>query len=137
MKNHLPNRSWLGILTGIAALCLALTAFRPLYDPAAGPKQRIVCFKFKADAPPEAVARHMSHFARLKEEIPLIVSYHAGKTLTGDKGAAPEYDVMHYMTFRTEADIEAYFGHAKHKEFIQANKAIWDKVLVINSNTGE
>ncbi len=137
MKRYFPGRPWPAILTGIAAICLVLTAFTPLYRPAAGPKQRIVCFKFKADAPPEAVARHMSHFARLKTEIPLIVSYHGGKTLTGDKGAAPEYDVMHYMTFGTEGDIEAYFGHPKHKEFIQANKAIWDKVLVINSNTGE
>ncbi len=137
MKKYFPGRPWLRILTGIAVVCLALTAFKPLHHPATAPTQRIVYFRFKPDATPNAIAQHMSHFARLKEDIPLIVSYRAGKTLPGDKGAAPEYDVMHYMTFGTEADIEAYFQHPKHKAFIQANKAIWDKVLVVNSSTSE
>jgi hypothetical protein len=89
MKRYLPGRPWFRILMGIAVICLALMAFKPLYHPAAGPTQRIVCFKFKPDATPEAIAQHMSHFARLKEEIPLIVSYHAGKTLPATKGPLP------------------------------------------------
>jgi len=138
MRKFFTQPPWFYPFTGVVALCFALMAFSPLYHPAkTGYKQRIVCFKFKTDASSDAIAKHMRDFARLKKEIPLIVSYTAGKTLTGDKGAAPEYDVMHYLTFKSEPDIETYFGHPKHKQFIQENKASWDKVLVSNANTDE
>jgi hypothetical protein len=95
--------------------------------------QRIVCFKFKADATPEAIAQHMRGFQHLKDSIPYILSYRAGSTVKGDLTEKPEYDVMHYCTFRSEEEIRLYSVHPVHLRFIQQNKAIWEKVLVINS----
>src|SRR3954468_2105142 len=62
--------------------------------------QRIVCFKFKAGTTAEEIKQHMQGFAHLKDSIPYILSYRAGFTVKGDLTEQPEYDVMHYCTYR-------------------------------------
>lgn len=101
--------------------------------PAEANIQRIVCFKFKPGTTPEAIEQHMRGFAGLKDSISYILSYHAGPTVLGDLTEQPEYDVMHYTTYRNEDEIKRYAVHPVHQRFIEQNKAIWDKVLVINS----
>ena len=101
--------------------------------PAEARIQRIVCFKFKAGTSPEAIQQHMRGFANLKDSISYILSYQAGPTVKGDLTEKPEYDVMHYCTYRNEEEIKLYSVHPVHQRFIKQNKAIWDKVLVINS----
>ena len=95
--------------------------------------QRIVCFKFKAGTTQEAIEQHMRGFRNLKDSIPYILSYRAGSTVKGDLTEKPEYDVMHYCTYRNEEEIKLYSVHPVHQRFIQQNKANWEKVLVINS----
>ena len=95
--------------------------------------QRIVCFKFKAGTSPEAIEKHMKGFAGLKKGIPQILSYSAGKTVVADGQGMPEYDVMHYTTYENEQAVLIYNKHAVHQQFVAENKAIWEKVLVINS----
>ncbi|MDB5246153.1 MAG: Stress responsive alpha-beta barrel protein [Segetibacter sp.] len=95
--------------------------------------QRIVCFKFKVDASSAAIVRHMQGFQNLKDSISFILSYRAGPTVNGDLTGKQEYDVMHYCTFRNEEEIKLYSVHPVHQRFIQQNKSIWEKVLVINS----
>ena len=95
--------------------------------------QRIVCFKFKAGTTSEAIQQHMRGFANLKDSISYILSYQAGVTVNGDLTEKPEYDVMHYCTYRNEEEIKLYSVHPVHQRFIKQNKAIWEKVLVINS----
>ena len=104
-----------------------------LIPPADSLIQRIVCFKFKADATPDSIEQHMLGFAHLKDSISYILSYRAGPTVKGDLTEKPEYDVMHYCTFHSEEEIKLYSVHPVHLRFIQQNKSIWDKVLVINS----
>jgi hypothetical protein len=101
--------------------------------PAEANIQRIVCFKFKAGTTPAAIQQHMRGFANLKDSISYILSYQAGPTVNGDLAGKPEYDVMHYCTYRNEEEIKLYAVHPVHQRFIKQNKAIWDKVLVINS----
>lgn len=95
--------------------------------------QRIVCFKFKAGTTPEAIEQHMRGFAGLKDSISYILSYQAGPTVSGDLSQKGEYDVMHHCTYRNEEEIKLYSVHPVHQRFIEQNKAIWEKVLVINS----
>jgi hypothetical protein len=94
--------------------------------------QRFVCFKFKPGTTREAIQQHMRGFANLKDSISYILSYQAGPTVKGDLAEMPEYDVMH-CTYRNEEEIKLYAVHPVHKRFIEQNKAIWEKVLVINS----
>ncbi|PSR56853.1 stress protein [Adhaeribacter arboris] len=107
--------------------------YRPLNLPAEAQIQRIVCFKFKAGTTPAEIQQHMRGFANLKDSISYLLSYQAGPTVYGDLTEKPEYDVMHYCTYRNEEEIKLYSVHPVHLRFIKQNKAIWEKVLVINS----
>jgi hypothetical protein len=95
--------------------------------------QRIVCFKFKASASKQAIQSHLDHFARLKDEIPQIVSYAGGLTCNDELGNQPSFDSIHYATYQSMEDIEAYYHHPAHQDFIKANQGIWEDVLVLNS----
>jgi hypothetical protein len=101
--------------------------------PAQANIQRIVCFKFKPGTTQEAIEQHMRGFQGLKDSISYILSYQAGPTVKGDLSEKGEYDVMHYCTYRNEEEIKLYSVHPVHQRFIERNKAIWEKVLVINS----
>lgn len=95
--------------------------------------QRIICFKFKTTASTQAREQHMREFAQLKDSIPHILSYRAGDTVAADLTEKGDYDVMHYCTYRNEAEVKRYSVHPAHQRFIQRNQANWEKVLVINS----
>ncbi|NDJ77285.1 MAG: Dabb family protein [Chloroflexi bacterium] len=95
--------------------------------------QRIVCFKFKAGTSPEVVQAHMADFRQLQDAMPYIVSYSGGLAISGDQGAPPGYDSLHYLTFSTLDDIDRYFAHDAHQRFITAHKDIWADVLVLNA----
>ena len=95
--------------------------------------QRVVCFRFKPDTDPEAIQQHMADFAGLEAAIPEIMSYRGGKVIHEVNDPQSGYDVMHYLTFANAQDIEIYFHHAAHQQFIQNNKAIWEQVAVISS----
>ena len=94
--------------------------------------QRFVCFKFKEKTPSEAIQQHLEMFAALKKHIPQIVGYAGGKTFSSGEGGN-RFDTAHYVTYATRADIDIYFHHAAHQEFIEANKAHWEDVLVVDS----
>jgi hypothetical protein len=96
--------------------------------------QRIVCFKFKENATEEAIRQHMDGFKQLKDAIPQIVAYSGGLAVSGDRGATPDYDSLHILTFASLEDIEQYFHHDRHQRFIQKNREIWNKVLVLNAH---
>ncbi|MGV3556750.1 Dabb family protein [Larkinella arboricola] len=105
------------------------------YSPARkAQKQQIICFKFKEGTKNEAIEQHMRQFAALKHEIPQIISYTSGKTLQGVGGTSSEYDVVHYLTFQSEADIETYTRNEKQREFVKNNQKSWDKVFTIHSD---
>lgn len=104
------------------------------YSPARkSQKQQIVCVKFKKGVESQAVEQHMSGFAALKHEIPQIVSYASGKTILPNQAAA-EYDVVHYLTFQSEEDIQKFESNEAYKQFLAKNKANWDKALVVNAD---
>jgi len=120
-------------LSLLLATGLVLMSLSPAKDDKAKPKiQRIVCFKFKAGISAEAKAQHMAGFASFVKEVPLILSYRAGKTIKGESKTEPEYDVMHYLTFEKEQDILQYDVHPAHKKFIEGNKSSWEKVIALN-----
>jgi len=109
-----------------------MVAYGSAYTPPKAQKQRIVCFKFKQGTSSKAIRQHMSDFQDLKRQMPEIAAYSAGETF-GEKNSTAEYDVMHYLTFRTEAEVEKFRESTYYNSFEKANKANWDKVLVINS----
>ena len=96
--------------------------------------QRIVCFKFNESSTDADRQSHMTAFAKLKDDIPQIISYTGGFGLSGDFGSAPKYDTLHYMTFASMEDVNVYFEHEAHKQFVATYKKLWADVLVLNSD---
>ncbi len=94
--------------------------------------QHIVCFKFKPGTSSDVIEKHMAHFQSLKDDIPQIAVYSGGYTTNGPDGE-PSHDVVHIVTFATKADLEIYFYHQAHQAFIEANKANWEGVFVVDS----
>ena len=94
--------------------------------------QRIVCFKFKDNTPQDLIQQHMNMFADLQHSIAQIVSYAGGLVMQTEE-TPPQYDSAHTVTYHTAEDIDGYFHHEAHQAFIRANQAIWDQVLVLDS----
>lgn len=96
--------------------------------------QRIVCFKFTAAATDADIQTHMDAFAVLKDAVPPIAGYSGGRAISGDRGQPPEYDSLHYLTFASLEDIDRYFEHPAHQQFIADHKHLWARVLVLNAD---
>jgi hypothetical protein len=95
--------------------------------------QHLVCFKFKEDASAEAVQQHLDMFADLKDKISQIVDYAGGPVIPGEAGEPRRFDTAHNVVFASLADLNIYLPHEAHQQFIAANKAIWEEVLVVDS----
>lgn len=92
--------------------------------------QHFVCFKFKEGASAEAIQQHLAMFAALKAKIPQIVDYAGGPTVSSEER---KFDTAHNVIFASLDDLNIYQPHEAHQQFIEANKAIWDEVLVVDS----
>jgi len=97
--------------------------------------QHIVCFRFKPGTESGEITRHMTSFRRLQAGIPQIQSYAGGLALIEPGDDAPEFQAVHYLTFDNLDEMDIYAKQPVHLAFIEENRAIWDKVFVINSPT--
>lgn len=132
--SHTQKKSLLRYVMPAIALgvfAFLMVAYGSAYTPPKAQKQSIVCYKFKEGTSAEAMKKHLEQFQDLKRELPEIVNYSAGNTISN--GSNAEYDVMHYLTFRTDSELEKFRQSAQYKAFEKSNEANWEKVLVINS----
>ncbi|MCF2444172.1 Dabb family protein [Dyadobacter sp. CY345] len=95
--------------------------------------QRVVCIKFKPGTTSEDIEKHMRDFAVLKNNVNDVVAYSAGR-VQNSEGGEKEYDVVHYLTFRTNEAAKQYATNKDRTAFVKSNEAHWDKVLEMNSN---
>lgn len=129
----MPNKSF-GYALLIGFFCAFGLIIYGAYSPARrAQKQQIVCIKFKNGVQNQAIEKHMHEFAALKPEIKQIVGYTAGKTIM-TSAAGADYDVMHYLTFQSADDLKAFEQSAAYRQFVQENKGIWEKTLVVNAD---
>lgn len=118
----------------VVLLCAFALTIYGAYSPARkAQKQQIVCVKFKNGVESAAVEQHMNGFASLKHEIPQVVGYTSGKTILPNQAVA-DYDVVHYLTFQSEADIKLFEKSAAYKQFVSENEGIWEKTLIVNAD---
>ncbi len=129
----MDKKKIIGYFKPIVGLCVFMLIIYGAYTPSQKAEiQKIVCIKFKPGTSATDVERHMNEFAQLRREIPQMVAYSGGKTLS--VVGKSEYDAMHYLTFRTEDDITTFQNHPKYQAFVKENQAIWEKELVIDAN---
>ncbi len=118
----------------VVLMCAFALTIYGAYSPARkAQKQQIVCIKFKKGVELQAVEQHMNGFAALKHEVPTIVGYTSGKTIQPNQAVA-DYDVVHYLTFQTEADIRTFEQSAAYKQFTARNAGVWEKTLTVSAD---
>lgn len=124
----------LGYLVPVFALCVFMLVIYGAYVPHKPAEiQRVVCIKFKAGTTPQEVEKHLRDFASMKNSVKDVVAYSAGHV---QKSSSDEeqFDVIHYLTFRTTESAKEYTANADRLAFVKANEGHWDKVLEMNSN---
>ncbi len=93
--------------------------------------RHVVLFKFKDSSSKADVQKVVDAFRSLKASIPQVAAFEFG-TDNSPEGLANGFTHCFLVTFRSEADRDAYLPHSKHKEFVEVLKPHLDKVQVID-----
>ena len=118
----------------IFALCCFMLIIYGAYVPhKSAEMQRVICIKFKPGTSSQVIEKHFHDFAEMKSHVKDVVAYSAGNVQKAE-GAAAEFDVVHYLTFRTNESAREYAKNIDRNEFIEKNKDKWSNVLEMNSN---
>jgi hypothetical protein len=129
-----PKNKTIGYLIPVFFMCVFMLVIYGAYVPHKQAEiQRLVCIKFKPGTSAEMVEKHLRDFAAMKNSAKELVAYSAGH-VQNSGGTANEFDVVHYLTFRTKESADQYALNADREEFVKNNEAKWGKVLEINSN---
>ena len=129
-----PKNKTIGYLVPVFALCVFMLVIYGAYVPhKAAETQRVVCIKFKPGTTQEDMEKHMRDFATMKNSVKDVVAYSAGH-VQKNGSADTQFDVVHYLTFRTDEAAQKYAANSDRKAFVKNNEAQWDKVLELNSN---
>ncbi len=116
-----------------AALAIALAMSTATAAPVL---RHVVCFKFKPEATPEQIKKVETEFVALKSRIPQIAALEWGTDNSPEK-LADGFTHCFIVTFKTEADRDAYLPHPEHKKFVEILKPILEKPFVIDFWTKE
>jgi hypothetical protein len=124
----------LGYLVPVFALCVFMLVIYGAYVPHKPAEiQRVVCIKFKPGTTSQEVEKHLRDFATMKNAVKGVVAYTAGHVQKSENNDN-EFDVIHYLTFRTSESASEYALNADRLQFVKNNEAHWDNVLEMNSN---
>ena len=102
---------------------------------ASGTKEKVlrhvVLFKFKPSSTPENIAAIVSSFKTLPAAIEQIVDFEWGTDISPE-GKSNGFTHCFFVTFKTEADRDAYLPHAAHKEFVSVVGPHVENVCVVD-----
>ena len=93
--------------------------------------RHVVLFKFKDTATPEQVKGVEDAFRNLPKAIDVIQDFEWG-TNVSPEGHDQGFTHCFFLTFKTEADRDAYLPHPAHKAFGKALGPHLDKVCVVD-----
>ncbi|NLV46017.1 MAG: Dabb family protein [Candidatus Hydrogenedentes bacterium] len=119
----------------ILAFCLILGAIMPYAvaddDESAQVLRHVVLLKFKDDATAEQVRAIEAAFCRLPSATGVIMDMEWG-TNVSPENLDQGYTHLFFLTFKNEADRDAYLPHPAHKEFGAMLGPVLDKVAVFD-----
>ena len=126
----------LGLLAVIAVTtltgCACCTTGRcPLAREKGKVLRHVVLFTWKESTPPEKVREIEEAFAALPGTADMIADFEWG-TDVSIEGIARGYTHAFLVTFKSEADRNAYIPHPDHKAFVELMKPHMSQVLVID-----
>lgn len=124
----------LGYLVPVFALsCFMLIIYGAYVPHKAAEIQKVVCIKFKPGISQSEIEQHFSDFAAMKNKMSDVVAYSAGQVQSDTEGAG-DYDVVHYLTFRTVESADLYAKHDARQAFLSTHQSQWANVLELNSS---
>ena len=110
---------------------LAVSAFLTMSAAADPVLKHVVCFKFKPEATADQIKKVEAGFVALKGKIPQVASLEWGTDNSPEK-LADGFTHCFIVTFKTEADRDAYLPHPEHKKFVELLKPVLEKPFVID-----
>ena len=93
--------------------------------------RHVVLFKFKADTTPDQLKQIEDAFRALSHKLPIIAGFECG-TDVSTENKSEGFTHCFLVTFRTEADRDAYLPNAEHKAFVALAGPHIEKVLVVD-----
>lgn len=93
--------------------------------------RHVVLFKFKESSTAEQIAQVENAFRALPDKIDGIHAFEWGTDVSVE-GRADGFTHCFFVTFRSEADRDAYLPHPEHKAFGAILRPHLEKVLVID-----
>jgi len=130
-------RSCLPFMSVMIAAALLSLAFAVSFSAAASPAQKsgtlrhVVLFKFKDTSTPADVDRIVTAFRGLPAKITEIAGFEWG-TDVSPEGKSQGMTHCFLVTFKSEADRDAYLPHPAHREFVATVAPHVDKVCVFD-----
>ncbi len=116
----------------IASFLFAVSTIMPASASSAEKVLRhIVMYKFKDDVKPAQIQEVVDAFAGLPKKIQLIVGFEHG-TNVSKEGKSEGFTHVFVVTFKTEADRDAYIAHPAHEEFVKVVRDKREKVVVFD-----
>jgi len=116
-------------------VALSLLAASTLMPTAASAADKVLChivlYKFKDDVKPAQVQEVVDAFAGLPKKIPLIIGFEHG-TNVSKEGKSEGFTHIFVVTFKNEADRDAYIAHPAHEAFVKVVRDRREKVVVID-----
>lgn len=129
MNRHLPQ---FALLAGFAALMLMNSpTAQSDADKSEKLLRHVVLFKFKEDATQAQIDAVVKGFGELPEKIDGIHEYEWG-TNNSPEDHAQGYTHCFLVTFKTEAERDAYLPHPAHQAFVKILLPILDEVHVVD-----
>ena len=135
-NNILPYLGTIGVVLFIAFTIKLIgdfktaTASTPMIE---NPKtlRHVVLFKFKESSTAEDIKNVETAFAALPSKIPEIVNFEWG-TNNSPEGLEKGFTHCFFLTFKSEADRDAYLPHPDHKAFGDVVSPHLEDVLVVD-----
>jgi hypothetical protein len=93
--------------------------------------RHVVLFKFKDGTPPETVRALEAAFRALPQQIDAIHDFEWGTDVSVE-GIAHGYTHCFLVTFKSEADRDAYLPHPAHRAFGDLLRPHKEQVLVLD-----
>lgn len=118
-------------LIAFLLLTFAVFPFGSAQEKPAKMLRHVVLFKFNDSSSKTDVQKVVNAFRSLKASIPQVAAFEYG-TDNSPEGLANGFTHCFLVTFKSEADRDAYLPHPKHKEFVEVLKPHLDKVQVID-----
>jgi hypothetical protein len=93
--------------------------------------RHVVLFKFKDEATPEQIQTVVDAFRALPSKIDVIQDFEWGTNVSPEPHSQGLTHAF-LLTFKSEADRDAYLPHPAHKEFGRTVGPVLDKVTVVD-----